>query len=119
MIIDDEGVEGWLEPVEAESESEERKAVRLELEANEKGIYEADEKDGWYMEEYIPPAEAEFVLTVADGDGGAIQGSRFLVYETWSDRLVAELKEGDEPGTYHLAPSSLEDAWEENDRGYA
>lgn len=119
LIIDDEGVEGWLEPVEAESESEERKAVRLELEANEKGIYEADEKDGWYMEEYIPPAEAEFVLTVADGDGGAIQGSRFLVYETWSDRLVAELKEGDEPGTYHLAPSSLEDAWEENDRGYA
>lgn len=118
LIFDEDGVEGWLEPVEAESESGDRKAVRLELEPDKDGIYSASEEEGWYMEEYLPRTRIRLRLEEKGGDGSAISGSRFLVYETWSDRLVGELKESSaEPGIYELAAAEGEDVVLENDRG--
>ena len=118
LILDEDGVEGWLEPVEAESERGDRKTVRLELEPDEHGVYTAAEEDGWYMEEFLPRRPASFRLRESGLEDSAVSGSRFLVYETWSDRLVGELKESSqEAGLYQLTASERPEAVLINDRG--
>lgn len=118
LILDEGGAEGWLEPVEAESERGDRKAVRLELKPDKDGVYGAGETDGWYMEEYLPRSQVRLQLEESGQEGSGISGSRFLVYETWSDRLIGELKESSqEPGVYELTESESADAVLENDRG--
>ncbi len=140
LVIDDSGVEAALEAVEKENEREDGISVRLDLTADSRGIFGAGEEEGWYLEELLPRASVALTLTDADNPKNRIEGGRFLVYETWSNRLVGELKPDDEktpeskagsddedgdepesekePGIYRLSPSDRKEAVKENDRGY-
>lgn len=90
LVIDDSGVEAVLEDVEQVS-------IKLDLTADDRGVYGAAEEDGWYLEEMIPRASAALTLTDAANSEISIEGGRFLIYETWSNRLVGELKEEEQP----------------------